>query len=72
MSKVVFNPGDLVRVQTLHDFRLRGLIGVVQEKSTLTWEGAVGYHVFLFEKGVTYTLTARELQKVSEAPVQGG
>jgi hypothetical protein len=72
VSKVVFNPGDLVRVDRHHDFRLKGLMGVVQEKSTLTWEGAVGYHVFLFEKGATYTFTARELQKVSEAPVQDG
>jgi hypothetical protein len=72
VSKVVFNPGDLVRVDRHHDFRLEGLMGVVQEESVMTWEGMVGYRVFLFEKGVTYTLTARELQKVSEAPVQDG
>jgi hypothetical protein len=72
VSKVVFNPGDLVRVNKYHDGRFNGLMGVVQETSVMTWEGMVGYRVFLFEKGATYTLTARELQKVSEAPVQDG
>jgi hypothetical protein len=67
-----FKPGDLVKVDRYHDFRLRGMMGIVKETGAMTWEGMVGYHVFIFEKGTTYTFTPRELQKVSEAPVQDG
>jgi hypothetical protein len=31
VSKVVFNPGDLVRVDRYHDFRLRDMMGIVKE-----------------------------------------